>query len=109
MIAAAGAVVLVSWRVSLSLIGAGLCVAGVLAGPLVRAYLAPQGGLEESLIYRLRGFGAIGTIGGLFLLFLSLMPALLERPAGVWERTLSGGVRRAVEGLQAMPALRRSI
>ncbi|HYS04805.1 MAG TPA: hypothetical protein VEW47_06395 [Candidatus Dormibacteraeota bacterium] len=109
MAGAVGAMALVNWRASLSLVGGGLFLAGVLAGPLVRACLAPQGGLEESLIYRVRGFGAIGTIGGLFLLFLSLIPALLERPAGGFERTLSDGVRRAVEGLQAIPALRRSI
>src|SRR5207247_80429 len=97
-----GVVALVSWRASLLLVGGAFLLAGVVSGPLARAYLAPQGGLEESLIYRLRGFAAIGVIGGLFLLFLSLIPGLLERPAGGWERILSDRVRRGAASLQAM-------
>src|SRR3989454_1562671 len=109
MLLTVGVVALISWRTALSLVGGGLLLAGVLAGPLARAYLAPEGGLEESLIYRLRAFAAIGTIGGLFLLFLSMIPSLLERPASRWERILWDRVWRAVEILQAMPSMRRRI
>src|SRR5438093_7002830 len=76
-----GVVALINWRTSLSLVGGGLLLSGVLAGPLARAYLAPEGGLEESLIYRLRGFAAIGTFGCLFLLFLWMLASLPERRA----------------------------
>jgi len=106
---AVAAVALVSWRASLSLVGAGLFAAGLLAGPLARAYLAPQGGLEESLIYRLRGFSAIGFIGGLFLLFLSLVPSILERPAGASEKAVSARVRRGIEILQRASTWRRRL
>jgi len=106
---AVGVVALFSWRAALFLVGGGLLLAGILAGPWARAYLAPAGGLEESLIYRLRGFSAIGAIGGLFLLFLSRIPALLEHPAGGWERSLSDRIRRGVERLQATPSFRRRI
>ncbi len=93
-------VALVAWRRALTLAGAGLAAAGLLAGPLARAYLAPQGGLEESLIYRLRGFSAIGIIGGLYLIVLSLLPSILERPAGAWERGVTSVVRRGIDALQ---------
>src|SRR3989442_8739097 len=102
-----GAVALIRWRSGLTLVGGGFLLAGVLAGPLARAYLTPEGGLEESLIYRLRGFSAIGVIGGLFLLFLSLIPWVLERPVSRWERVLSDRVRRGVECLQSTRSLRR--
>ena len=104
---AVGAVALIRWRSALSLVAGGFLLAGGLADPLARAYLTPQGGLEESLIYRLRGFSAIGVIGGLFLLFLSLIPLLLERPASRWERILSDRVRRGVECLQSTRSVRR--
>ncbi len=109
MLAAVAVVALVAWRTSLALVGGGLLLAGVQAGPLVRANLAPEGGLEESLVYRLRGFSAVGVIGGLFLLSLSLLPSLLERPAGRWERILSDRVRHMVGRVQATPFLRRQI
>jgi hypothetical protein len=108
-LAAVGTVALISWRTSLALAGGSLLLAGLLAGPLVRAYLAPEAGLEESLVYRLRGFSAIGVIGGSFLLFLSLIPVLLDRPAGSWERIVSDRVGRAMERLQAVPPIRRRI
>ena len=106
-LAAVAAVALVRWRTSLSLVGAGLFAGGLLAGPLVRAYLAPKEGLEESLIYRLRGFSAIGIIGGLFLLFLSLLPSILERPAAAWEKAISDRALRGIEFLQNAHSWRR--
>lgn len=106
-LATVGTVALISWRTSLALAGGGLLLAGLLAGPLVRVYLAPEAGLEESLIYRLRGFSAIGVVGGSFLFFLSLLPALLDRPAGSWERIASDRVRRGLESLRAVPPFHR--
>jgi len=108
-LAATGIVALVRWRASLVLAGFGLVLAGVLAGPLVRSYLAPQAGLEESLIYRLRGFSAITTIAGLFLLFVSSLPSILERPAGRCERFLADHVRRGVSWAQGSRVLPRRI
>jgi hypothetical protein len=108
-LAATGIMALVRWRVSLAVTGLGLVLAGLVAGPLVRSYLAPQAGLEESLIYRLRGFSAIGTIAGLFLLFLSWLPSILERPAGRCERFLADRVRRGVARTQGSRALPRRI
>ena len=102
-------IALVRWRAALISAATGLLLAGIAAGPLASISLAPEGGLEESLVYRLRGFSAIGVIGGLFLLFLSALPALLDRQAGPWERALSNWIRRGVEGLQAMSAPRRRL
>jgi hypothetical protein len=104
---ALGAVALFAWRLSLALSGAGLLLAGITAGPLVRAWLSPAAGLEESMLYRLRGFSAIGVLGGSFLLFLSLIPAILDRPASSLERRISDRVRRGVRFLQGAPAWRR--
>jgi hypothetical protein len=96
-----GAVALFSWRVSLALLGSGLLLSGVLAGPLARVWLAPATGLQESLIYRVRGFAAIGIIGGAYLLFLSWLPGLLDRPAGRWERGVAGLLRGGLERLRS--------
>jgi hypothetical protein len=98
-----------SRRAALFLLGSGLLVAGALAGPLARAYLAPEGGLEESLIYRLRGLSAIGVIGGLLVLFLSSLPRLLELPPGAFEISLSARVRRGIERFEAASPIRRRI
>ena len=106
---ALGALALFSWRLSLGLSGGALLLAGMTAGPLVRAWMAPLEGLEESLLYRLRGFSAIGVLGGAFLLFLSLIPAILDRPASGLETGMADRVRRAVRFLQAAPATRRRI
>src|SRR5438552_42344 len=108
-LAAAGSVALISWRTALGLVGGGLLLAGVLARSLVRVYLAPGVGLEESLIYRLRGFSAVGVLGGLFLLFLSLIPVLLDRPVCSLERILADRARRGVERLRAASSLRRRV
>ena len=108
-LSAMGVVAIINWRISLALAGSALVAAGTLAGPLVRIYLAPEAGLEESLIYRLRGFSAIGIIGGLFVLFLSLIPALLGRPIGRWERALSDRIRGGLDGLRSMHAFRRRV
>lgn len=104
-----GAVALFSWRLSLGLSGGALLLAGMTAGPLVGAWMAPAEGLEESLLYRLRGFSAIGVLGGAFLVFLSLVPAILDRPASGLETGISDRVRRAVRFLQGEPAARRRI
>jgi hypothetical protein len=103
---ALGTVALLDWRSSLALSGGGLLLAGVMAGPLARIYLAPEAGLDESLLYRLRGFSAIGVLGGSFLLFLSLIPMLLDRPASGLERSMADRVRRGVRFLQRGPAFR---
>lgn len=108
MQAASALAALLNWRLSLAMVGGSLFVSGALAGPLIRAYASPKAGLEESLIYRVRDFSAIGVLGGLFLLFLSLIPWLLDSPARGWERVLSDRVRRGVEKLQAVPSFRRS-
>lgn len=106
---ALGALSLFSWRISLASAGGGLLLAGASAGPLVTAFLAPPPGLEESLLYRLRGFTAIGVIGGAFLLFLSLIPMLLDRPASGLERSLADRLRRAAGFLQEARASRRRV
>ncbi|HKB07097.1 MAG TPA: hypothetical protein VKF61_02320 [Candidatus Polarisedimenticolia bacterium] len=102
-------IALVRWRAALISAASGLLLAGIAAAPLASLSLAPQGGLEESLVYRLRGFSAIGVIGGLFLLFLSALPALLDRPAGRCERAVSNWTRRGIEGLQEMSGWHRRI
>jgi hypothetical protein len=95
-----------TWRLSLALAGGGLLLAGCLAGPLVGAYLAPAAGLEESLIYRLRGFSAIAVIGGCFLIFLAFVPALLDRAESRRGTVVWGRIRARVERLLSTPSWR---
>ncbi|HEV8337647.1 MAG TPA: hypothetical protein VGR67_14635 [Candidatus Polarisedimenticolia bacterium] len=96
-----------SARLSAALGGVILLATAAAALPLGRRWFAPPGGLEESLVYRLRGLADIGLVGGLFLLFLAWLPRLLARPAGSLERQASEIVGRAARRWMAMPAARR--
>jgi hypothetical protein len=101
---------LLSWRLGVG--GFGLALLGMAGSvaPLARSYLQGGKGLEESLIYRIRGLADIGWIGGLFLLFLAILPGLLLAPAGPLEKGLSriaGGLQEA--WIQAAPVIRRAV
>ena len=76
---------------------------------MARVCLASPAGLQESLLYRVRGFAAIGVIGGLFLLFLSILPALLDRPVSALEGNLADRIRGAAGRLGRMSPLRLRI
>jgi len=69
--------------------------------------LSGAGPAEESLIYRLRGFSAIGVIAGCFLIFLCLI--LHSEPPRPQLGGISRSSRRGVESLQAAAVLRRRV
>jgi hypothetical protein len=79
---------LISLRLAAGGAGAALLIVAALCGPLGRPLLSQDRGLEESLLYRLRGLADIGLVAGLFLLFLALLPAILALPPGRLERAL---------------------
>lgn len=101
---------LVSWRLATGGLGLALLAVGGLAAPLSRSYLADQRGLEESLVYRVRGLVDIGLVGGIFLLFLAMLPGILQAPPGALEsaiRRLVSSAGRAWGSLS--PLARRSL
>jgi dolichyl-phosphate-mannose-protein mannosyltransferase len=101
---------LVSWRLATGGLGLALLAVGGLAAPLSRSYLADQRGLEESLVYRVRGLADIGLVGGIFVLFLAMLPGILQAPPGAFEsaiRRLASGASRAWGSLS--PLARRSL
>ncbi len=102
-------VTLRSARMALALGGAALSLTGCLAFPVARALLAAPRGLEESLIYRLRGLTAAGLLGGAFLIFLSALPAMLAAPPRGWETKLSRRVGFLAGKFAAIPAPWRRI
>ncbi|MCI0407250.1 MAG: glycosyltransferase family 39 protein [Acidobacteria bacterium] len=85
---------LVSWRLATGGLGLALLALGGLAAPLSRTFLAEQSGLEEGLLYRVRGLADIGLVGGIFLLFLAMLPGILLAPPGAFE----SAIRRLVSG-----------
>ena len=98
-----------SARLAIALCGGALLSGGLLASPAARAWLAPETGLEESLVYRLRGLSDIGVVGGAFLIFLALLPRILAVPPGALETRLSSAIRRGLEGWLSLPAAARGI
>jgi len=98
-----------SARLAVALCGAALLSGGFLASPAARAWFAPERGLEESLVYRLRGLSDIGLVGGMFLIFLALLPRILAVPAGALETRLSAAIRRGLERWLSLPATVRGI
>ena len=83
-----------SWRLATGGLGLGMILAAVLAGPISRGTFASPRGLEESLVYRVRTLTDVGLVGGLFLLALTALPAILAFPARGWERALEKGISR---------------
>ncbi|HEV8376606.1 MAG TPA: hypothetical protein VGR38_10305, partial [Candidatus Polarisedimenticolia bacterium] len=77
-----------SWRLATGGMGAAMIVMAVLAGPVSKDYFAPISGLQESLVYRVRGLADVGLVGGLFLLVLAVLPGILASPPGAAERAL---------------------
>ena len=101
---------LMSWRLASGGLGVFLLALAGLAGPLARQCFAAERGLEESLIYRLRGLSDVGLVGGCFLLFLSLLPGILAAGPGRVERMASRLVRRSKSRFTEMlPAARRAL
>ncbi len=98
-----------SARLAVALCGAALLSGGLLASPAARTWFAPEGGLEESLVYRLRGLADVGAVGGVFLIFLAWVPRILAVPAGPAENRLSALIRRGLESWLALPAAARGI
>jgi hypothetical protein len=98
-----------SARLAVALCGAALLSGGLLASPAAKAWFAAERGLEESLVYRLRGLADIGIVGGVFLIFLALLPRILAVPAGALETRLSMSVRQGVERWLSLPAAVRGI
>ncbi len=87
-----------SARLTAGLGGILLLAVGFLAPATGRIWFASEKGLEESLVYRLRGLSDVGLVGGIFLLFLAALPRILSSPPGPLEvrltRALRGGARR---------------
>ena len=101
---------LLSWRVATGGLGLALLALGGLAAPLSRSYLAEERGLDESLLYRVRGLADIGVVGGVFLLFLAILPGILQAPPGALEsaiRRLLSAVKEA--WASRSPMVRRSL
>ncbi len=98
-----------SARLALALCGGALISGGLLASPAARAWFSPETGLEESLLYRLRGLSYVGAVGGTFLIFLALLPRILAVPAGSLETRLSTAIRRGLERWLSLPAAARGI
>lgn len=101
---------LLSWRVATGGLGLTLLALGGLAAPLSRSYLSDERGLEESLVYRVRGLADIGLVGGIFLLFLAILPGILWSPPGALESAIRRLVARVSGAWASMsPAARRSL
>ena len=99
---------LISMRLAAGGAGLALLIAAALCHPLGTPLLSQERGLEESLLYRLRGLADIGLVGGLFLLFLALLPTLLARAPGGLERAVERIVAAARRRWRATsPAWRR--
>ena len=101
---------LLSWRVATGGLGLAMVALAGLAAPLARNTLADERGLEESLLYRARGLADIGWVGGIFLLFLALLPGILLAPPGALETA----IRRSVSAVNSVwtslsPWTRRSL
>ncbi len=99
---------LISIRLAAAAAGLALLAASALSHPLGSHLLSQERGLEESLLYRLRGLADISLVAGLFLLFLALLPTLLATPPGRFENA----VERALAASRGMwgamrPAPRR--
>ena len=101
---------LLSWRLAVGGMAMGLLMTAAVAGPLSRSFLAGERGLEESLLYRVRGLVDIGLVGGLFFLFLALLPGILASRPAPFEMSLERFVTRLQEAWQgASPMTRRSL
>ena len=100
---------LLSWRLATGGLAMALLMIAGLTGPLSKTLLAGERGLEESLLYRARGLVDIGLVGGLFLLFLTLLPGILALRPTALETTLTRLASRANEGWKSSPGIRRTI
>jgi len=98
-----------STRLAILLGGAILVVAGILAPAAARTWFAAERGLEESLVYRLRGLSDVGQVGGAFLIFLAWLPRILSSPAGATEARVTEIGRAGLERWLSFPASWRGI
>jgi hypothetical protein len=93
-----------SARLAIFLGGAALLAAGLLAPMAARAWFAAERGLEESLVYRLRGFRDIALVGGPFLIFLAWLPGILASRATALETRAFGAARTSMRKWLSLPA-----
>ncbi|HEU5182767.1 MAG TPA: hypothetical protein VFW45_18410 [Candidatus Polarisedimenticolia bacterium] len=99
---------LISVRLAAAAAGVAMLAAAALSHPLGSQLLSQERGLEESLLYRLRGLADISLVAGLFLLFLAVLPTLLAAE----PRKVEGALQRFLESARRIwrsmrPARRR--